>query len=228
MKHRIPTPTFKRPDGAENESCTPASHDDNEMPTQAATKSDPSNGYEAIASEFMRRRGESNIGAATVRRWSRALPAGATILDLGCGHGVPLAMALIEDGYNVYGIDASPTLIAAFRSRFPHAHVTCGAVESSDFFARTFDGVLAVGLIFLLDADTQRDLIYKVAQALTAGGRFLFTAPSDACNWTDILAGRPSLSLGTEGYATILTDAGLAVVDEYLDEGDNHYFDARK
>jgi SAM-dependent methyltransferase len=137
-------------------------------------------------------------------------------------------MALIEDGYNVYGIDASPTLIAAFRSRFPHAHVTCGAVEGSDFFARTFDGVLAIGLIFLLDADRQRQLIHKVAQVLTAGGRFLFTAPRDACNWTDILTGRPSLSLGAEGYTNALTGAGLAVLDEYLDEGENHYFDARK
>jgi 2-polyprenyl-3-methyl-5-hydroxy-6-metoxy-1,4-benzoquinol methylase len=196
------------------------------MPTDAAAKDDPSNGYEAIASEFMRRRGESNVGVPTVRRWSRALPSGATILDLGCGHGVPLAMALIEDGFNIYGIDASPTLIATFRSRFPHAHVTCCTVESSDFFARTFDGVLAIGLIFLLEVDAQRDLIRKVAQGLTAGGRFLFTAPRDACDWTDVLTGRRSLSLGVKGYEAILTGVGLAVLDEYVDEGDNHYFDA--
>lgn len=137
-------------------------------------------------------------------------------------------MVLIEDGFNVYGIDASPTLIAAFRSRFPHVHVTCGAVEGSDFFARTFEGVLAIGLLFLLDADRQRELIYQVARALTPGGRFLFTAPRDACNWRDILTGRPSLSLGAECYEAILTGAGLAVLDEYLDEGENHYFDTRK
>jgi SAM-dependent methyltransferase len=198
------------------------------MPTHAAAKDDASNGYEAIAPEFMKRREESSIGAVAVRRWSSALPSGAAILDLGCGHGVPIAKALIEDGFDVYGIDASPTLVAAFRSRFPHAHVTCEAVEDSDFFARKFDGALAIGLIFLLDADTQRELIRKVAQALTPGGRFLFTAPRDACVWTDVLTGRWSLSLGAEGYEAILTGAGLAVVDEYLDEGDNHYFDARK
>jgi 2-polyprenyl-3-methyl-5-hydroxy-6-metoxy-1,4-benzoquinol methylase len=191
-------------------------------------EADPSNGYEAVASEFMRRRGESNIGAATVRRWSRALQPGATVLDVGCGHGLPLAMVLIEQGFNVYGIDASPTLIAAFRSRFPQAHVTCEAAESSDFFGRTFDGVLAIGLIFLLNADTQRALIHKVEQALNPGGRFLFTAPKDACSWTDVMTGRPSLSLGAEGYDAILTGAGLVVLDEYLDEGENHYFDVCK
>lgn len=200
----------------------------NSLFRHTTTKDDPSNGYEAHASEFMRRRGESSIGVATVRRWALGLQPGAAILDLGCGHGVPLAMALIDDGFMVYGIDASATLTAAFRSRFPHAHVTCEAVERSGFFARTFDAVLAIGLIFLFDADTQRELICKIARALTPGGRFLFTAPRNACDWTDILTGRPSLSLGAENYKAILTGAGLAVLDEYLDEGGNHYFDARK
>jgi len=176
----------------------------------------------------MRRRGESNIGVATVRRWARALPPGATILDLGCGHGAPLAAALVGDGFTIHGIDASPTLTAEFRARFPHAHVMCGAVESSSFFDRTFDAVLAVGLLFLLEADAQRDLIRNVAKALTPGGRFLFTSPRDACGWTDVLTGRTSLSLGAEGYTAILTGSGLALLGEYLDEGDNHYFDARK
>jgi 2-polyprenyl-3-methyl-5-hydroxy-6-metoxy-1,4-benzoquinol methylase len=175
----------------------------------------------------MRRRGESNIGVVTVRRWAHALRPGATILDLGCGHGVPLAMALIDDGFTIYGIDASETLTAAFRSRFPQARVTCEAVEGSDFFGRTFDAVIAIGLIFLLDADSQRHLIRKVAQTLTAGGHFLFTSPGKACAWTDVLTGGASLSLGADGYRAALMAAGLTLVDEYVDEGDNHYFDAR-
>lgn len=196
------------------------------MPTQVAAEDDPSNGYEAVASEFMRRRGESSIGVATVRRWSRALQSGATILDIGCGHGIPLAMALIEDGFTVYGIDPSPTLLAAFRRRFPDAHVRCEAVGGSDLFGRTFDGVLTIGLMFLLDGGAQRELIRKVAQALAPGGRFLFTAPRQTCTWVDALTGRPSLSLGAKTYEATLAGAGLVVVDEYVDEGDNHYFDA--
>ena len=189
---------------------------------------DPSNGYEAFASEFMRHRGETSTGVATVRRWALGLPPGATILDLGCGHGVPLATALIADGFVVYGIDASPTLTASFRSRFPHAQVACEAVEDSAFFSRTFDAVLAIGLVFLLDSETQRDLIHRVAQALIPSGRFLFTSPSEVCTWKDVLTGRTSRSLGAPGYKTILTSAGLTLLDEYLDEGENLYFDVRK
>ena len=197
-------------------------------PTQTGSKDDPSNGYEAFASEFMRYRGDSSIGVATVRRWALALRPGATILDLGCGHGVPLATALIDDGFIVYGVDASPTLTEAFRRRFPHAHVACEAVEASAFFGRTFDAALTIGLMFLLDAETQRNLIHKVAQALIPGGRFLFTSPMQVCTWTDVLTGRRSQSLGTDGYKAILASAGLTLLDEYLDEGENHYFDARK
>jgi 2-polyprenyl-3-methyl-5-hydroxy-6-metoxy-1,4-benzoquinol methylase len=87
-------------------------------PTHTTVKDDPSNGYEAVASKFMERREQSRIGVATILRWARTLPPGASILDLGCGHGVPLSMALIDEGFVIYGIDASPTLTATFRSRF--------------------------------------------------------------------------------------------------------------
>lgn len=187
---------------------------------------DLSNGYEEAAQAFMRLRGASDIGVATVRKWASTLPPGASVLDLGCGDGVPLARALIDDGFSVFGIDASPTLTAAFQSRFPGARVRCEAVESSDFFGRTFDAVLAVGLMFLLDARAQRDLIRNVSNALTPGGRFLFTAPKQPCEWTDVLTGRTSVSLGAEPYRVLLEDSDLAILAQYLDKGGNHYFDA--
>jgi SAM-dependent methyltransferase len=189
---------------------------------------DPSNGYEAIALEFIARRERSGIGAATVRAWARSLNPRTSILDLGCGHGVPISAALMDDGFDVYGIDSSPTLTAMFRDRFPRAHLACEAVDDSNFFDRKFDAIVAVGLMFLLSADVQDRLILRVAQALNSGGRFLFTAPAEACTWKDVLTGHHSLSLGAEAYKVLLSDAGLALVDEYLDEGDNHYYDSRK
>lgn len=134
----------------------------------------------------------------------------------------------MNDGFVIYGVDASPSLAAAFRRQFPHAHVACEAVEDSRFFGRTFDGIVAVGLMFLLPAEVQRDVIRKVALALTPGGRFLFTCPAQACTWTDLLTGRQSLSLGVEEYKAVLSVAGLTPVAESVDEGDNYYFGACK
>ncbi len=195
------------------------------MATKPAYQKDPSNGYEAIATEFIAVRQRSGVGVATVRAWGRLLPQGATILDLACGFGVPNSQALIEDGFVIYGVDASPSLITEFRMRFPDVNVACEAVEDSLFFDRTFDGVIAVGLLFLLSEDSQRDLIRRVGLALNSGGRFLFTSPAQTCTWTDILTGRESLSLGADAYKAIIADARPNLVGEHSDEGDNHYYD---
>ena len=94
--------------------------------------------------------------------------------------------------------------------------------------AATFDGALAWGLLFLLDAETQRRVIQRVARALNRGERFLFTAPTQVGAWADLTTGRQSVSLGERAYQTILADAGLTLAGEYVDEGNNHNYEALK
>jgi len=192
--------------------------------------SDKSNGYDEIAAIFISGRGRnhSGVGASVVTDWSQKLPDRATVLDLGCGNGVPISQALIERGFNVYGVDASARMVAAFRASFPTVPVECAAVEDSDFFGRTFDGVVAWGLFFLLDAEVQRRLIAKVAAVLPSGGRLLFTAPSESCSWADAMTGRTSISLGYEAYRKALEAEGMSLVGTRLDEGENHYYFAQK
>ncbi len=176
----------------------------------------------------MSRRTGSSVGVGTVREWAKALPPDAAVLDLGCGHGVPISQALVDEGLAVYGIDASRGMIDAFRARFPDAPAECGAVEDSEFFGCRFDGVVAWGLMFLLSPDAQTGLIHKVSAALKPGGRFLFTSPHQVCEWSDNLTGEKSVSLGSDAYRQILEAAGLTLVDEAEDEGENHYYFVRK
>ncbi len=104
--------------------------------------------------------------------------------------------------------------------------VVCEAVEASDFFGRTYDGMVAIGLIFLLQPDVQRVVIRRVASALKPGGRLLFTAPTETGTWVDVMTSRQSASLGDEAYRRALADAGLVVIAEYVDEGESHYYEA--
>jgi|SRR5690242_7331382 len=194
---------------------------------------DRSNGYERVAREFLAGRGRAPstaIGAATVRRWARALPTGATVLDLGCGSGLPITKVLADEGLDVHALDASPSLVQAFRANLPEIAVACEAVEDTEFFGRTFDGVVAWGLIFLLSAEEQRRLIQRVATVLRPEGRFLFTAcgVTEPVVWHDAMTGLESRSLGFDEYRRELSAAGLSLVAEYDDEGENHYFDAMK
>lgn len=189
------------------------------------------NGYERIAAEFLAGRGSApsrGIGVRHVRAWARSLPPDATVLDLGCGSGFPITKILVDEGLTVYGVDASPSLVAAFRRHLPGVAVVCESVEESTFFDRSFDAILSWGLWFLLPVAAQLDLPRRLASALQRGGRLLFTAPPQAITWLDAMTGEESRSLGAETYRRSLSAAGLSVLCEYEDEGANHYYDAVK
>ena len=191
---------------------------------------DRSHGYERVAAEFLAGRGNGapGVGTAAVRAWARQLAPGATVLELGCGPGVPITAVLVEAGLAVHAVDASPTFVAAFKRRFPDTPIACEPVEESSFFDRRFDAVLSWGLMFLLSPPSQRALIRRMGEALTSGGRLLFTSPAEAATWSDAMTGCESRSLGAEEYRRLLSDAGLRVLQEYDDEGENHYYDAIK
>lgn len=186
---------------------------------------DRANGYESVAAQYIAGRGSGGtIGVRQVRDWAATLRAGGAVLDLGCGPGYPVTQVLVDAGFQVYGVDASPSMVAAMRTRFPGVEVVCERVETSAFFQRTFDGVIAWGLLFLLRPSVQERVIRKVARALAPNGRFVFTAPRRACEWNDAMTGRPSVSLGAERYRRVVEAAGLAMMGETEDEGENRYY----
>lgn len=189
---------------------------------------DQTNGWEGVAKDFIENSWRSNVGVPIIDAWTRTLPPGASIINLGCGPGCPRDAVLFDAGFAVYGIDASPSMVRAFSSRFPNAKVICEPAESSTFFGQTFDAVFSSGLVFLLEPEIQRIVIRRVPDALKSGGRFLFTAPTQVATWNDLSTGRLSFSLGEQEYKSLLSDAGLTVVAEYMDEGENHYYDTIK
>ena len=192
-----------------------------------------SNGYEAVADLYIRGRGTrplvgDSVGAAVVTRWARAFPQGATVLDLGSGPGEPSTRILQEACITTFAVDASPTMVAAFRERFPKVPIELNTVEASDFFNQTFDGVLAWGLLFLLEQAEQEHVIRKVAHALKPHGRFLFSATREASEWLDGMTDCPSRSLGKQEYERLLRGAGLGNITNDEDEGGNYYYCAEK
>jgi SAM-dependent methyltransferase len=191
---------------------------------------DKSNGYEQIAQIFIKGRGQAinGIGKSSVRKWAQTLPAKSVVLDLGCGTGIPVSMVLIDAGMTVYGIDASPTMVKAFQQNFPGNPVACEPAEDSLFFNRKFDAIIAWGLIFLLPADVQEIVIQKAASALRTGGKFLFTATGKRNEWKDAMTDQHSISLGPVKYKELMSASGLSLIEEFEDEGENHYFNAVK
>lgn len=186
---------------------------------------DPSRGYDALAEKFIANR--SDIGARLVHEWAREhVPRGGAILDVGCGNGVPITIGLINQGLDVHAADASARMLVEFRARFPGIPTVQETVESGEFFAREFDAVIAVGVIFLLEEEAQRRAIANLARAIRPGGRLLFGAPWQTGEWNDNLTQQRSVSLGRDGYISAIERAGLAFVACHIDEGNNNHYEA--
>ncbi len=178
----------------------------------------------------MRGRGQavSGIGSSSVRAWAKTLAAGSDVLDLGCGTGIPITKILIEEGLAVHGIDASPSLARTFHENFPNMPIACEPAEESSFFDRKFDHIIAWGLIFLLPEAAQIRVIEKAANALNKSGKFIFTSPAMAISWSDAMTDLPSRSLGAEKYREVISASGLFLIEEFEDEGENHYYNCFK
>jgi len=194
---------------------------------------DRSNGYEAVSEEFLARRGSSGtrstaIGVKEVRKWAITLPRGSSVIDLGCGPGFPITAVLVEEGLQVFGVDAAPSFVAALQRNLPGIPIVCESVLESRLFDRAFDAVLSIGLMFLLKAEEQDRLIQRFAEILVPGGRLLFTSTAKPAVWNDAMTGLESVSLGAEEYKKLLGAAGISVTEEFEDVGENHYFDGFK
>lgn len=191
---------------------------------------DKSNGYENIAKRFIQIRGEKidGIGTSSVQNWIKSIPQNSTILDLGCGTGIPITKVLVENNMKVYGIDASPTLVIEFQKNFPSIPVESDAVENSKFFNIKFDAIIAWGLIFLLSSDTQIKLLKKISKSLNPGGKLLFTAPKQKTEWEDLLTKNKSKSFGAKRYKEILLEYDVRIIKEFKDEGENFYLEGVK
>ncbi len=186
---------------------------------------DSANAYESNAVSFLKARDSSRIGANVVKQWANTLRSGASIVELGCGGGLPVTQVLHSLGFQINAIESSPTLVKEFQRRFPEITIECCKVQQSAFFNQTFDAAIAIGLVFLLPEKEQLELIANVAKILPASGRFLFTAPVEKGSWTDINTGSTCWSLGSAAYEDHFKVVGFELLTTYIDSGQNNYYD---
>jgi len=150
------------------------------------------------------------------------------VVDIACGGGYPITKALVDSGLVVWVIDSSPTLLKQFRLRFPTIPNQCASALKSDYFGRTFDAAISIGLVFLLHEDEQLAFLYRVSEILVPRGRFLFTAPVEIGTWQDVTTGLEYRSLGRIAYTRALERIGFRLIRTHIDEGENNYYEAEK
>ncbi|MFL6110434.1 MAG: class I SAM-dependent methyltransferase [Catenulispora sp.] len=106
-----------------------------------------------------------------------AVPAGARLLELGCGVG-RVTHPLLERGFEVTAVDESPEMLERVRG----ARTVCGPIE--DLAVReVFDAVLlASNLVHAGDADVRRGLLNTCVRHVAPDGCVLIQRESDGAH----------------------------------------------
>jgi SAM-dependent methyltransferase len=142
-----------------------------------------------------------------------AIPAGATILELGAGTG-RITHRLIELGHEVVAVDQSPDMLAYIHG----AETVCSPIESLTL-DRTFDLVLLMSHVIETADDDLRDAFLRTCRRHVSDGGsvILERMPPE---WYDTVV--PSERLGDDGRITRLGDLSrpapdlLAATTEYV------------
>lgn len=186
--------------------------------------------YDLIADWYAAQR-TGHMGVPEVTALAASLPAGASVLDAGCGTGLPLTRVLVEHGFQVVGVDSSRELLARFQANFPQVPVLCAPIQSCELQTRRFDAAIAWGVLFHLSHEEQEQAIANIARALKPGAAFLFTS-GDAHGSIDgePMNGVPFRyhSYSVDGYRGLLRAHGLNLEATHTDPGGNLHFLSRK
>lgn len=143
-------------------------------------------------------------------RFVAALPAGARILDLGCGSGAPVGRNMVARGLSVTGIDGAPGLIALCRQRMADQRWLVGDMRQPPVRGR-FDGILAWDSYFHLPPGDQRRMFGVFAAHSARGGLLMFNTGPRRGEAIGSYRGDPlyHASLGPEEYEGLLQTAGF-------------------
>ena len=166
--------------------------------------------YEAAAAGFDRRRHRVGVERGWLDRLLALAPAGAPVLDLGCGAGEPIARHLIEAGRRVTGVDFAKAMLTIARDRFPEAEWIEADMRGLEL-GRRFGGIVAWDSFFHLTPEEQRAMFPVFARHLVAGGALLFTAGPEAGEAMGSVEGEPvyHATLSPAEYAALLEANGM-------------------
>jgi SAM-dependent methyltransferase len=152
-------------------------------------------------------------------RFVAALPRAASVLDLGCGSGAPVATYMAERGLRVTGVDSSPTLISLCRQRLPEHQWLVGDMRSLRL-ARRFDGVLAWDSLFHLTPNDQRRMFDVFARHAAPSATLMFNSGPDHGEAVGEYRGDPlyHASLSPDEYTALLGGVGFTVIAHAVED----------
>jgi SAM-dependent methyltransferase len=152
-------------------------------------------------------------------RFTAMILAGGTVLDLGCGPAKPMAAYLLGQGFDVCGVDSSPTMISLARTNFPDRPWIVADMRTLALGKR-FAGVMAWDSFFHLAFDDQRRMFPIFRDHAAPGAPLLFTSGPRHGEAIGSLRGKPlyHASLAPDEYRSLLAANNFSVVSEKMED----------
>jgi len=139
-------------------------------------------GYDAVSERYRGDDEEPARYATWLADLSTRLPARASVLDLGCGCGVPISRALADLGQEVVGVDISAVQVERARRLVPGARFVQADAAGLTFGPDSFDAIVCLYMLIHLPQAEQQALIGNLRTWLRPGGVLLATVGATA--WT--------------------------------------------
>jgi 2-polyprenyl-3-methyl-5-hydroxy-6-metoxy-1,4-benzoquinol methylase len=177
--------------------------------------------YERHALDYDRDRGRGLQERDWLARFAAFVRPGGTVLDIGCGMAEPIARHLIEIGFQITGLDASPTMISLCRERLPGSEWLVADMRQLSL-GRRFDGLLAWDSLFHLAGDEQAAMFPRFAEHAAPGAALMFTSGPSRGETIGSYHGEPLFhaSLDPAEYARLLTSNGFSLRAHAADDPD--------
>jgi 2-polyprenyl-3-methyl-5-hydroxy-6-metoxy-1,4-benzoquinol methylase len=183
-------------------------------------------GYDALSYHYRSDDAEEDEYAPWLAELRARLPAGGSVLDLGCGNGVPVARSLAVSGYQVTGVDISDVQVERARRLVPAGTFIRADATAIEFPPQSFDAVVCVYALIHMPLAAQPGLLRRAAGWLRPAGWLLAVTGHNAWTGTqDNWLGGPAPMWWSQAdagtYRSWLEQAGLQVMaQEFVPEGD--------
>ena len=130
--------------------------------------------WDDVAETYAQRRDPDGSDAALIDDLLEDLPAGPTVLDVGCGDGAR-TLANLPDG--AIGLDFSRRGLDLATDTVPGARLVQGDMTSLPVADDSVDGITAYHAVFHVPRENHTEVYREFARVLRAGGVVLMTLP---------------------------------------------------
>jgi ubiquinone/menaquinone biosynthesis C-methylase UbiE len=183
-------------------------------------------GYDLVSRAYRADDADDGVYAEWLVMLEQRVAPGSSVLDLGCGCGVPVARRLARR-YSVTGVDFSPVQIARARELVPDAKFVCADMTTLGYPDESFGAITCLYALIHLPLEEQPPLLRHVRRWLRPGGLFVASVGHQA--WTGLQKDWLGVSGGdmwwshtdAATYRRWLEDAGLRVeLEKFVPDGE--------